>query len=91
MSRVKLPQPIDVDSFWANRAHAACVTKLSTLNGTNIIDIRKHVMSGGKLVPTPKGIALNVTRLRDLHKAIGKALQKAIELNLLPDNGEGKS
>jgi hypothetical protein len=88
MSRVTLPDPVDVDSFWANRAHDACVTKLSTIGGTNIVDIRKHVMSGGRLVPTPKGIAVNVTRLRDLKKAIDKALRKAIELNLIDDESE---
>jgi Transcriptional Coactivator p15 (PC4) len=87
-----LAEPVKVDSFWANRSHDACVVMLSTFNGHNIVDVRKHVMNGsGQLVPTPKGIALKVTRLPDLAKAIDKALRKAIDLGLLKAAGEGES
>jgi hypothetical protein len=52
----------------------------------NLVDIRKHAMNGsGQLVPTPKGIALKITRLPDLAKAIDKAVRKARELGLLTD------
>ena len=91
MSRIKLPEPIDVDSFFATRAHAACVTTLYTLNGKNFVDVRRHTMSGGRLVPTSKGISIMVTRLPDLLKAIQKAHRKAVELKLLDDEGEGAS
>jgi hypothetical protein len=36
-------------------------------------------------VPTRKGIALDVRRLRDLHNAISKALLRAQSLGLLDD------
>src|SRR5882757_7543874 len=56
-----LAEPVKVESFWANRAHDAIVVTLSTFNGHNLIDIRKHAMNGaGQLVPTPKGVALKV-------------------------------
>jgi hypothetical protein len=83
----KLSEPVTVESFWANRAHDACVVTLSTFKNHNLIDIRKHSMNGtGQLVPTPKGIALTITRLPDLAKAIDKALRKARELGLLPQD-----
>jgi hypothetical protein len=83
-----LAEPVKVDSFWANRTHDAIVVTLSTFNGHNLVDIRKHAMNAaGKLVPTPKGIAMKVTRLRDLSKAIEKAVRQAITLGLI--DGEG--
>ena len=83
-----LSAPVKVDSFWANRAHDAIVVTLSTFNGHNLVDVRKHAMNGtGQLVPTPKGVALKITRLPDLAKAIAKALKQARELGLLPDDG----
>jgi hypothetical protein len=87
-----LAEPVKVESFWANRAHDAIVVTLSTYNGHNLVDIRKHAMNGaGQLVPTPKGVALKITRLRDLAKAIDKAIRKAIELGLIKADGEGES
>ena len=84
-----LPEPVKVESFWLNRKHDALVVTLSTYSGHNLVDIRKNIMNGtGQLVPTPKGIAMKVTRLRDLAHAIDKALCKAIELGLLEDRGE---
>jgi hypothetical protein len=86
-----LAEPVKVDSFWANRAHDAIVVTLSTYNGHNLIDIRNHAMNGtGQLVPTPKGLALKVTRLRDLSKAIDKAVRQAIALGLLRDDEGGE-
>jgi hypothetical protein len=84
-----LSAPVKVDSFWANRAHDAIVVTLKTFNGHNLVDVRKHAMNGaGQLVPTPKGVALKITRLPDLAKAINQALAQAKELGLLPpDDG----
>jgi transcriptional coactivator p15 (PC4) len=80
----QLKEPVIVDRLWANRQHDAVYVTLSTYRDHNLVDIRKHVMgTGGKLVPTPKGIALKVTRLPDLAKAIDKAVRKARELGWL--------
>jgi hypothetical protein len=80
----KLAEPVVVHRSWVNRRHDALVVSLSTFNDINIVDVRKHSMNAaGQLVPTPKGIALKVTRLRDLHKAIDKALRRAEELGLI--------
>ena len=84
--RPKLAEPVIVDRCWVNRQHDALVITLSTFNDINLVDIRKHSMTrDGKLVPTPKGIALKVTRLPDLMKAVTKALKRARELGLLDD------
>lgn len=85
----ELAEPVIVDQFWANRRHDAIVVDLSTYQGHNLIGVRKHAMSrDGKLVPTAKGVAIKVTRLPDLAKAINKALEKARELGLLDEAGE---
>jgi Transcriptional Coactivator p15 (PC4) len=87
-ARVTLPEPVPVDSFWRNRRHEAVVSTLSTYEGRNIFDIRIHAMKNGRLVPTPKGVAIVVLRLPDLAKAINKALKQAHELGLLDDEIE---
>jgi Transcriptional Coactivator p15 (PC4) len=86
-ARPTLPEPVPVDSFWRNRRHEAVVSTLSTFEGRNIFDIRIHAMKNGRLVPTPKGVAIVVLRLPDLAKAINKALKQAQQLGLLPDDG----
>jgi hypothetical protein len=90
MKRPELDAPVIVDQCWINRRHDALVVTLSTYKGTNLIDVRKHAMNReGKLVPTAKGIAMKVTRLPDLLKAVSKALEKAQSLGLLDGEGEG--
>jgi hypothetical protein len=66
------------------------VSTLSTFEGRNIFDVRIHEMQHGKLVPTRKGVAVVILRLPDLAKAIDKALKRARELGLLPDDGAGE-
>ncbi|PJG56631.1 hypothetical protein CVM73_03525 [Bradyrhizobium forestalis] len=85
----ELAEPVVVDQFWANRRHDAIVVDLSTYQGHNLVNVRKHAMDrDGKLKPTPKGIAIKVTRLPDLAKAINKAVEKARELGLLDGDDE---
>jgi hypothetical protein len=88
-ARVTLPEPVAVDSFWRNRRHEAVVSTLSTYQGRNIFDVRVHAMKDGRLVPTPKGVAIVVLRLPDLAKAVAKALAKARELGLI-EGGAGE-
>jgi len=86
--RPELTEPVVVDQWWANRRHDAIVTTLSTFKGHTIADIRKHAMNReGKLVPTSKGIAMKVTRLGDLLKAVQKAIEKSEELGLIDAEG----
>jgi hypothetical protein len=87
-ARVTLPEPVAVDSFWRNRRHEAVVSTLWTFEGRNIFDVRIHAMKDGRLVPTPKGVAIVVLRLPDLAKAITKALKQARQLGLLDDEGK---
>lgn len=86
MSRVTLPEPVEIAKFWKNRRHDAIVVSLSTYEGKNIVDVRMHAMKEGRLLPTPKGVAMVILRLPELQKAITKALAKAKELGLLADD-----
>jgi hypothetical protein len=86
MSRVTLPEPVEIAKFWKNRRHDAIVVSLSTYEGKNLVDVRMHAMKDGRLLPTPKGVAMVVLRLPELQKAVTKALAKARELGLLPDD-----
>lgn len=87
----QLQEPVIVERLWANRQHDAVYVTLSTYRDQNLVDIRKHAMDrSGKLVPTTKGLALKITRLPDLAKAVNKALARAIELGLLLDSGSAK-
>jgi hypothetical protein len=82
-----LDEPVIISQFWKNRRHDAIVVSLSTYEGCNLIDVRTHIMKDGRLVPTPKGVQMVVRRLPDLAAALTKALAKARELNLLPEDG----
>jgi Transcriptional Coactivator p15 (PC4) len=86
-----LDDPVIVSQEWINRRHDALTITLTTYNGTNLVDLRKYAMNReGKLVPTPKGISIKVTRLPDLLKAITKAAKQARDLGLIDDeNGDG--
>jgi hypothetical protein len=84
--RPTLDEPVIVDRFWKNRRHDAIVVSLSTFEGKNLVDLRMHAMKEGRLVPTPKGVAMVIPRLPDLARAITKALAKAKELGLLDDD-----
>jgi hypothetical protein len=92
MSRITLSEPVEIAKFWKNRRHDAIVVSLSTYEGRNIVDVRMHAMKEGRLLPTPKGVAMVVLRLPDLAKAVNKALAKARELDLLDaDESEATS
>jgi hypothetical protein len=86
-ARATLPEPVEIAKFWKNRRHDAIVVSLSTYEGCNLIDVRTHTMKDGRLVPTPKGVAMVVRRLPELAAAVTKALAKAKELGLIDDGG----
>jgi hypothetical protein len=88
--RPTLDEPVVISKFWKNRRHDAIIVSLSTFEGKNLIDLRMHAMKEGRLVPTPKGLAMVVRRLPELAAAVTKALAKARELNLIDDEGSGE-
>jgi hypothetical protein len=91
MTRVTLPEPVEVAKFWKNRRKDAVVVSLSTFEGRNLVDVRQHFMnSEGKLKPTQKGVAMVILRLPDLAKAVNKAMAEAKKLGLL-DGDDGES
>ena len=85
--RPTLDEPLIISKFWKNRKHDAIIVSLSTFEGKNLIDLRMHAMKEGRLVPTPKGLAMVVRRLPQLAAAVTKALVKAKELGLIDDDG----
>jgi hypothetical protein len=87
-ARGTLSKPVEVAKFFKNRRKDVIVVSLSTFEGRNLVDIRQHFTNEmGLMRPTQKGVAMVVLRLPDLAKAINKALAKAIELGLLPNDG----
>jgi hypothetical protein len=91
MSRVTLPEPVEIAKFFKNRRKDVIVVSLSTFEGRNIVDVRQHFHNEkGQMRPTSKGVAVVVLRLPELAKAINKALSRAVELGLLDDEGGGR-
>jgi Transcriptional Coactivator p15 (PC4) len=91
MSRVTLPEPVEVAKFFKNRSKDVIVVSLSTFEGHNLVDVRQHFHNDkGQMRPTSKGVAMVVLRLPDLAKAINKALAKAQELGLIDSDEAGK-
>ena len=89
MSRITLPEPVEVAKFFKNRRKDVIVVSLSTYEGRNLVDVRQHFHNDqGQMRPTSKGVAMVVLRLPDLAKAINKAMAKAKakELGLLDDD-----
>ena len=65
--------------------------QLRSYEGRALIDVRKfYSASDGTLQPSPKGFALDVRKLPLLAKAVAKALNRAIELDLIDaERGDG--
>jgi hypothetical protein len=85
-----LAEPIEISKFWKNRQRdTAIVVSLSGYEGHNLINFREHFIgSDGCMRPTTKGLAMVVRRLPEFSRAIRKALDKARELDLLPQDGD---
>jgi hypothetical protein len=85
----KLPEPVIVAEFWANRRGESVRIQLREFEGLVLVDIRKHYTAAdGRMLPTKKGLSIAIARLPDLARAIGKAVHKAQELGLLSGGGE---
>jgi hypothetical protein len=92
MSRVSLPEPVEICKFWKGRRRdKAVVISLATYEQTNIVNVREHhVGADGIMRPTTKGVAMSVKHLGELAAGIAKALARARALELIEDN-EGAS
>jgi hypothetical protein len=84
-----LTEPIEIGKFWKNRRRdTAIVVSLSAYEGHNLVNVREHFIgSDGCMRPTTKGLAMVVRRLPEFANAIRRALEKARELDLLPEEG----
>ncbi|WP_213740949.1 transcriptional coactivator p15/PC4 family protein [Bradyrhizobium sp. dw_411] len=86
-----LTEAIEIAKWWKSRRRdVAVVVSLSSYEGHNLINVREYLVGGdGCMRPSTKGIAMVVRRLPEFSRAIRKALEKARELDLLPE-GEGE-
>jgi hypothetical protein len=82
-----LAEPIEISKFWKNRRRdTAIVVSLNSYEGHNLVNLREHfVGSDGCMRPTTKGLSMVVRRLPELSRAIRHALERARELDLLPE------
>jgi Transcriptional Coactivator p15 (PC4) len=79
-----IAETVMISQFWRNRRGEAIVTSFEPYEGHVIVHVRQYyTTTDGKLAPTAKGIAINITRLPDLVSAVAKAHAKAIELGLI--------
>lgn len=85
-----LAEPIEIAKLWKNRQRQiAIVVSLSSYEGHNLINIREYFTDrAGCMRPSTKGLSAVVRRLPELSKALSRALQKARELNLLPEGSD---
>lgn len=84
--RVTLPEPVDVDRWWKNRAGEAIHVRLTTYNNHNLVDVRTWFTGDdGKMKPG-KGFACAVKHLPKLAAVFAKATEKARELGLIGDD-----
>ncbi len=88
MTRITIPEPIAF-KFFKNRRKDVIAVTLQTFTprggeARNVVDVRMLAINReGMNVPTPKGVSMDVKRLRDLHEAVTHALAKAEELGLI--------
>jgi hypothetical protein len=81
----RLAEPITVSEWWRNRRGESIRVRLSTWEDRALIDIRTWYTADGKLKPG-KGFAADVRHLPRIAAAFAKAVAKATELGLIPDN-----
>jgi hypothetical protein len=84
-----LAEPIEVARWWkTRRRNIAVVVSLRHYEGHNLVDVREYFTDqAGCMKPSTRGLAMVVRRLPELCNALRKALERARELNLLPEDG----
>jgi hypothetical protein len=83
-----IPEPIQIGKFWKSRRRdKVFVVAIGPYKEHNIFSVREHVIStDGIMRPTTRGVAMVILRLPELAKAINRAVAKAKELGLLPQD-----
>jgi hypothetical protein len=83
-----LTEPIEW-KFWKNRQRKiAIVVSLRYYEELNLVDVREYFTDqAGCMKPSTRGIAMVVRRLPEFSNTLRKALEKAREMNLLPEDG----
>jgi Transcriptional Coactivator p15 (PC4) len=82
--RSALAEPITVAKFWRNRRGEAVVVRLKQYEGRPLADVRMfYTDKAGRLQPSTKGLAVKMSKLPELHRAISKAYAEARRLGLL--------
>jgi hypothetical protein len=85
-----LAEPIEIAKFWKSprERKIAIVVSLRHHEGHNLVDVREYFTDqAGCMKPSTRGLAMVVRRLPEFSKALRKALERARELDLLPDDG----
>ena len=89
-SPATLTETIEIAKFWKSprERKIAIVVSLRHYEGHNLIDVREYFTDqAGCMRPSTRGMAMVVRRLPEFSKALRKALERARELGLLPDDG----
>jgi Transcriptional Coactivator p15 (PC4) len=75
--------------FWKNRQRKiAIVVSLRYHEELNLVDVREYFTDqAGCMRPSTRGLAMAVRRLPEFSRALRLALEKARELDLLPEEG----
>jgi hypothetical protein len=92
ITRPTLDEPIEIAKFWKSPRDRTAHVRVgfSEYKGHPLINVRVwQTGSDGIDRPTPKGIALTIGKLPELHAAIGKAMTEARARGLLDDQSEG--
>jgi hypothetical protein len=85
-----LAEPIEIAKFRksARDRKQSIVMQIKQYEGHTFLDCRLFgTNAGGQSVPTAKGVTIGMARLSEFAQAVAKALAKARELGLLPDDG----
>ncbi len=94
MSRTPAPikEPIEIAKWWKSRRRdIAIVVSLRHYEGHNLIDVREHYTDqAGCMKPSTRGLAMVVRNLPEFSNALRRALERARELDLLPDDAEAR-
>ena len=87
MSRVTLPEPVEVAKFWKNRRRNESVhVSLSEYERHCLINVRVYCTGADGIDrPTPKGLAMGIRKLPELARALVKAEAQARGLDLIDD------
>jgi hypothetical protein len=85
--RPTLPEPVKISEWWKNRGGESLRVELSTFEGTNVVSLRTwFIGKDGKMKPG-NGVACHVAHLPKLAKVFAQALERAIALGLVDEDG----